>query len=88
MRKIDEGKKERVKQAVFEITRDEGIAALSFGKIAKCAHVSSGTPYVYYKDKTEMLGKIYLEVKELIDKGLKAAIDAVSYTHLTLPTKA
>ncbi|WP_125580739.1 TetR/AcrR family transcriptional regulator [Levilactobacillus cerevisiae] len=76
MRKIDEGKKERVKLAVFEITRDEGIAGLSFGKIAKHANVSSGTPYVYYKDKTDMLGKIYLDVKDLLDTGLRASIAA------------
>ncbi|MFC6259794.1 TetR/AcrR family transcriptional regulator [Levilactobacillus fujinensis] len=76
MRKIDEAKKERIKQAVFEITRDEGIAALSFGKIAKLACVSSGTPYVYYRDKTVMLSQIYLDVKVLFDEGLQAAITA------------
>lgn len=75
MRKIDEGKKNRIKQAVFEITRDEGIAGLSFGKLAKRAGVSSGTPYVYYQDKTDMLGKIYLDVKTLVDEGLQADID-------------
>jgi len=75
MRKIDEGKKNRIKQAVFEIARDEGIAGLSFGKLAKRAGVSSGTPYVYYQDKTDMLGKIYLDVKTLVDEGLQADID-------------
>jgi len=75
MRKIDEGKKNRIKQAVFEIARDEGIAGLSFGKLAKRAGVSSGTPYVYYQDKTDMLGKIYLDVKTLVDDGLQADID-------------
>jgi len=76
MRKIDEGKKERIKQAVFEITRDEGIAALSFGKIAKMANVSSGTPYVYYQDKTGMLSQLYVEAKIHFDEGLQANIDA------------
>lgn len=80
MRKIDESKKERIKQAVFEITRDEGIAALSFGKIAKLAAVSSGTPYVYYQDKTTMLSDIYLDVKQLIDTGLQDAINAGATT--------
>lgn len=80
MRKIDESKKERIKQAVFEITRDEGIAALSFGKIAKLAAVSSGTPYVYYQDKTTMLSDIYLDVKQLIDTGLQDAINVGATT--------
>ncbi|WP_125566408.1 TetR/AcrR family transcriptional regulator [Companilactobacillus insicii] len=74
MRKIDENKKDRIKQAIFEIVDEEGIPALSFGKIAKRANVSSGTPYVYYKDKVDMLSKIYVEVKEMIDENVAGDI--------------
>ncbi|WP_125588035.1 TetR/AcrR family transcriptional regulator [Companilactobacillus jidongensis] len=74
MRKIDENKKDRIKQAIFEIVDEEGIPALSFGKIAKRANVSSGTPYVYYEDKVDMLSKIYIEIKGMIDEDLAADI--------------
>lgn len=74
MRKIDEQKRQRVEEAVLIITKEEGIQSLSFGKIAKQAHVSSGTPYVYYQDKTAMLSKIYLNCKILFDSGLNEHI--------------
>jgi len=75
MRKIDEQKKQAVEQAVLTITQEEGIQGLSFGKIAKRAHVSSGAPYVYFEDKTDMLSKMYLKAKILFDESLQADIN-------------
>lgn len=74
MRTADKEKKQRVDQAVLTITKREGIQALSFSKIAREAAVSSGTPYVYYQDKTDMLGQIYLAIKNRFDTGLAADI--------------
>ena len=51
MRTIDTAKRDKVIQTVLQITMEEGLAALSFDKLAKRAGISSGTPYVYYKDK-------------------------------------
>lgn len=76
MRKIDEQKKQTVEQAVLTITKEEGIQGLSFGKIAKRAHVSSGAPYVYFEDKTDMLSKMYIKAKVLFDESLQADIDS------------
>lgn len=75
MRKIDEQKKQLIEQTVFVITKEEGIQGLSFGKIAKRAQVSSGAPYVYFKDKTDMLSQLYLKVKLLADDHLQQDID-------------
>lgn len=74
MRKIDEAKKAAITQAVFLITYKEGITNLSIAKIARQVGVSKATMYVYYHDKTDMLGKIFLEVKQLLDDGLDQAI--------------
>lgn len=54
---------------------EEGLAALSFDKLAKRAGISSGTPYVYYKDKTDMLSCIYAQVWQGLQEGLQQAID-------------
>lgn len=70
MRKIDETKKTAITKAVFQITYDEGITNLSIAKIARKVGVSKATMYVYYEDKTDMLSKIFLEVKSLMDEGL------------------
>lgn len=70
MRKIDETKRKLVVQAVFDVTCEEGITNLSIGKIAKRAGVSKATVYVYFDNKTDMLGKIYLGIKRRMDDGL------------------
>ncbi|MGV0167483.1 TetR/AcrR family transcriptional regulator [Furfurilactobacillus sp. WILCCON 0119] len=75
MRKVDEQKKQLIEQAILVITKDEGIQGLSFSKIAKYAHVSSGTPYVYFKDKTDMLSQMFLKIKLLFDDRLQADIE-------------
>ncbi len=62
-------------QTVLQITMEEGLAALSFDKLAKRAGISTGTPYVYYKDKTDMLSCIYAQVWLGLQEGLQQAID-------------
>lgn len=71
MRKIDENKRQAIIKAVFQITSAEGITNLSISKIAKQVGVSKATMYVYYADKTDMLGQIFLNVKHLMDDGLE-----------------
>ena len=66
MRKIDVEKRNKVTQAVLQITMEDGLAGLSFDKLAKRAGVSSGTPYVYYRDKTDMLSCIYAQVWDVL----------------------
>lgn len=70
MREKDQSKKAKIIQAVFEIVDRDGLAGLAFGKIAKWAGISSGTPYVYYRDKTDMLSQIYVAAKQQLESGL------------------
>ena len=78
MRKIDENKKIAIRQAVFELNEQAGLAGLSMGKVAKVAGVSPATLYIYYADKSDMLGQILMEVKDLMDEGQEVAILAAS----------
>ena len=75
MRTIDAAKREKVTQTVLQITMEEGLAALSFDKLGKRAGISTGTPYVYYRDKTDMLSCIYRQVYQHLQEGLQEAID-------------
>lgn len=75
MRRIDTEKRDKVVQTVLQITMEGGLAALSFDKLAKRAGISTGTPYVYYKDKTDMLSRIYAQVWAGLQEGLQQAID-------------
>ena len=71
MRLKDEEKRKKVNNAVLEIVYENGISGLNYSLIAKKANVSSGTPYVYYKDKNDMLSQIYIDAKNVIDKDLE-----------------
>lgn len=64
MRKKDDEKQKRIKQAVMETILQEGFAGASISKIAKKAGVSPATVYIYYDNKEAMLRDIYLEYSE------------------------
>lgn len=61
MRKRDEDKQQRIKNAIVCVTLREGINGASIAKIAQEAEVSPATIYVYYQNKDEMLRKVFKE---------------------------
>ncbi len=61
MRKKDDLKEQRIKDAVVKITLEEGFAKTSIAKIAKQAQVSPATVYIYYENKDDMMQEIYME---------------------------
>lgn len=86
MRKKSEDKRIAIVNAVYQITRTEGISEVSFSKITKLAGVSKGTPYIYFKDKTDLFSQIYMNVKNLMDEGLGTKLN--QYTDLKVKARA
>ena len=76
MRTKDAAKQDKITETVLQLTMENGLAALSFDKLAKRAGISTGTPYVYYQDKTDMLSHIYVQVWQMLQTGLQEAIDS------------
>lgn len=64
MRRKDDEKAQRIKQAVIRVVLEEGFGDASISKIAKCAGVSQATVYIYYDSKESMLRSIYLDCAE------------------------
>ena len=64
MRRRDDEKQRRIKDAVMQLILEEGFAGASISKIAKRAGVSPATVYIYYENKDEMLRELYLEYAE------------------------
>ncbi|MFD1417448.1 TetR/AcrR family transcriptional regulator [Companilactobacillus keshanensis] len=69
-----------IKQAVLDLNQSEGLTNLTTAKVAKLAGVSPATIYLNYQDKTDMLSRLYEEVKTELHDGLANAIgnDSVS----------
>lgn len=64
MRRKDDEKEQRIKDAVIEVVLKEGFGGASISKIAKCADVSPATVYIYHENKESMLQSIYMECAE------------------------
>ena len=64
MRKKDDEKQKRIKNAVMRLILEQGFAGTSISKIAREAGVSPATVYIYYENKEEMLKDIYVEYSE------------------------
>lgn len=75
MRTKDQTKIKAIKEAVINLSESEGLTHLTTAKVAKMAGVSPATIYLNYQDKTDMLTKIYFEVKHQLHDGLEKAIE-------------
>lgn len=62
MRVKDEGKVDLIFNASLELILREGMVGLTVSKIAKYAKISTGTVYIYFKSKEELLHKLYLKL--------------------------
>jgi len=63
MRVRDENKEITIREKAIELIVKEGFNGFSMQKLAKGAHVSPATIYIYYKNKEEMLNKLFMHVR-------------------------
>jgi AcrR family transcriptional regulator len=75
MRHKDENKSEAIFQATIQLLNEIGFSDISMSKIAKRANVSSATIYVYFENKEDMLGKLYVNVKEKMSRQMIHELD-------------
>jgi AcrR family transcriptional regulator len=75
VRKRDDDKERRIKEAVISLILQEGFHGASISKIAKMAEVSPATVYIYFENKEDMLQDIYSEYSEEIFDYLQDRID-------------
>ena len=75
MRSIDQLKKDRIRKATLDIVYREGFENISLRNIAQAAKVSPGTPYVYFKDKQDLLTSLCITCLEHINDGMQASLN-------------
>ncbi len=74
MRRKDDEKEQRIKNAVIEVVLEEGFSDASISKIARRASVSPATVYIYHENKECMLRSIYLECEDELYEYLLSCI--------------
>lgn len=75
MNTVDNLKIKRIHKATMDIVYSEGFENLSLRQVAKLAKVSSGTPYVYYKDKQELLNTLCGICLDVVTEGFQEVIE-------------
>ncbi len=64
MRTKDINKIDKIYKASLALILKEGIAGLTMAKLAKQAGVATGTLYIYFTNKEELIHKLYQKLKE------------------------
>lgn len=63
-------KKEAIYQATIDLVISEGIHNTPMSKIAKKAGISVGTIYLYFKNKEDLIGKLYMDLKKRMGEAI------------------
>jgi AcrR family transcriptional regulator len=74
MRTRDENKYNAIVQESIKLTQTYGFSGISISKIAKGAVVSPGTIYIYFKNKEDLLVKIYCDIQKYIGEQILSKI--------------
>ncbi|WP_165279900.1 TetR/AcrR family transcriptional regulator [Paenibacillus protaetiae] len=66
MRTRDDKKIEAIVQATISLVNEIGLAEASVAKISKKANVSVATIYIYFQNKEDLIGQIYVKGKKMM----------------------
>jgi len=76
----DEDKRQAIRDAVVAEVIKGGLSGTSVARIANRAGLSSGTIYLYYENKDQLLQQVYIEIKMLLHSQMMAAIEPAAST--------
>ena len=67
-----------IRRALRDLVAERGFHGASMGAVAKEAEVATGTAYVHYESKDELVYATYLEIKEELGDAVLEEFDAVA----------
>jgi TetR/AcrR family transcriptional regulator, repressor of fatR-cypB operon len=75
MRTKDEAKVAAIYQATLELVKDRGLAGITMSDISKAASIATGTLYIYFKNKEELIKALFTECRESSAREYFAGLD-------------
>ena len=72
----DESKIECIYKATLELVKERGLAGITMGDISKAASIATGTLYIYFKNKEELIKALFTECREQSAQQYFAGINA------------
>jgi TetR/AcrR family transcriptional repressor of multidrug resistance operon len=78
MRPKDEEKFESIARATYALVERSGLSGLTMAEIAKTAGIATGTLYLYYPSKEELIKSLYEQAKTATSQRLSVGYDATA----------
>lgn len=69
MKLKDDKKVEQIFEATLSLVKEKGLAGVTMGEIARSAGIATGTLYIYFKNKEELINTLFADCR-------KASIDS------------
>jgi AcrR family transcriptional regulator len=60
----DEHKIEQIFQATLVLVKEKGLAGITMGEIARAAKIATGTLYIYFESKEQLINELFTSVAE------------------------
>jgi len=77
----DENKIEHIFTATLKLVKEKGLAGITMGEIASAAGIATGTLYIYFKSKDDLINALFTDCR-------KAAVDIYFRDYdITMPFK-
>jgi TetR/AcrR family transcriptional regulator, multidrug resistance operon repressor len=76
MKPKDDEKLQAIAEATFALVEKVGLSGLTMADIARAAGIATGTLYVYYSSKEELINDLYEKSKTAFASRLTKALDA------------
>jgi AcrR family transcriptional regulator len=74
----DDAKIEGIYKATLTLVKEKGLAGITMSDISKAASVATGTLYIYFKNKEELINALYIECRQQSACHYFAGLDAAS----------
>ena len=71
----DETKIEAIFKATLVLVKEKGLAGITMGDISKAASIGTGTLYIYFKNKDELIKALFIHCKEKSTRSYFSDID-------------
>lgn len=75
MRAKDEQKIDAIYNATLSLTQQMGFGGITMARIARDAGIATGTLYIYFKNKEELINSLYLHLKRKKARSFIADMD-------------